>query len=153
MRESFGTAFVVNAVIIFVAIFIFFFVAGMSYTKGFKVKNRIVDIIEKNGCFQDHGSCTSKDDIDKVLGQAGYRIKEGVSDCDKIPRIRQQIENKGAEVLTTDSSTYRYCVYRVKVGNRGYYYGAVAFIYFDFPLNLGTVEFPVFGETKIIEDY
>ena len=59
MRESFGTAFVVQAVIIFVAIFIFFFVAGMSYTKGFKVKNRIVDIIEKNGCFNEGASCQS----------------------------------------------------------------------------------------------
>lgn len=47
MRESFGTAFVVNMVVIFVAIFIFFFVAGMSYTKAFKIKNRITDIIEE----------------------------------------------------------------------------------------------------------
>ena len=87
MRESFGTAFVVNMVVIFVAIFIFFFVAGMSYTKAFKIKNRITDIIEENECFNE-GSCTSKSEIEAVMKNTGYRIKQGDPNCGGVSRIK-----------------------------------------------------------------
>ena len=124
MRESFGTAFVVNMVVIFVAIFIFFFVAGMSYTKAFKIKNRITDIIEENECFNE-GSCTSKSEIETVMKNTGYRIKQGDPNCSSVSRIKDM--KPTPEILTTTNNTYRYCVYKVKTKN-GDYYGAVAFM-------------------------
>lgn len=149
MRESFGTAFVVNMVVIFVAIFIFFFVAGMSYTKAFKIKNRITDIIEENECFNE-GSCTSKSEIEAVMKNTGYRIKQGNPNCGSVGRIKDMKSN--LEILTTTNNTYRYCVYKVKTNN-GDYYGAVAFMYFELPLGFGTMEFPVYGETKVMGEY
>lgn len=152
MRESFGTAFVVSAVIFFVAIFIFFFVAGISYTKAFKIKNRIIDIIEENGCYNEK-NCKSEEEIAAILQETGYRIKPGSPECGEIDRIRDQVNQKGAEILTDKFNTYRYCVYKVSKSRRGDYYGAAAFMYFDLPLGFGTLEFPVYGETKLIEEY
>ncbi len=149
MRESFGTVFVVNMVVIFVAIFIFFFVAGISYTKAFKIKNRITDIIEENGCF-DEGDCTSKTEIETVMRNTGYRIKEGNPNCGNVSRIRNM--KIQPQILTNSNNTYRYCVYKVNT-NRGDYYGAVAFMYFQLPLGFGTMEFPVYGETKVMGEY
>lgn len=152
MRESFGTAFVVQAVIIFVAIFIFFFVAGMSYTKGFKVKNRIVDIIEKNGCFNE-GSCQSQDEIAEILKQSGYRLNTKANNCSEAaPRLTEGVADQ-SELVYDGTNDYGYCVYKVHVNGRGDYYRVASFIYFDFPLNLGTIEFPVYGETKVLTEY
>lgn len=150
MRESFGTAFVVNAVVIFVAIFIFFFVAGMSYTKAFKIKNRIVDIIEENECFNE-GGCTSKSQIEAVMSNTGYRIKQGNPNCGNVSRIKEM--KTSPEILTNSNNNYRYCVYKVNTSDDNSYYGAVAFMYFDLPLGFGTMEFPVYGETKIMREY
>lgn len=151
MREAFGTSFVVSAVIIFVAIFIFFFVAGMSYTKAFKTKNRIIDIIEENGGYDE----TAKSEIASILKESGYRIKSGNPDCEEIGRIKdiKQANGDSFENLTQSSNTYRYCVYSIKTNSRGKYYGAVAFMYFDLPLGFGTMEFPVYGETKVMGEY
>ena len=149
MRESFGTAFVVNFVVIFIAIFIFFFVAGLSYTKAFKIKNRIVDIVEENECYNE-GGCNSINQINTVLQEAGYRVKNGPSECSKIDRLNDL--PTGATVYESVNN-YRYCVYKVPTSRGGYYYGAVAFMYFDLPLGFGTMEFPVYGETKVMGEY
>ena len=149
MRESFGTVFVVNMVVIFVAIFIFFFVAGMSYAKAFKIKNRITDIIEENECFNE-GGCTSKAEIETVMKNTGYHIKQGDPKCGDVSRIKNM--KTKPQILTDSNSTYRYCVYKVST-NRGDYYGAVAFMYFELPLGFGTMEFPVYGETKVMGEY
>ena len=45
MREAIGNSFLFYFVIIFFALFIFFFIGTLAYTKAFKVKNKIVDEI------------------------------------------------------------------------------------------------------------
>ena len=143
MKEAFGTAYVVNFVIIFVILFIFFFVAGMSYTKAFKIKNRIVDIIEENECYSEDATCTSKTEIDEILKDAGYRVTNSKPDCKQI---------KGADPLTTNTTTFNYCVYKFDT-NRGSYYKAAAFMYYEIPVIGAHMQFPVYGETKVMGEY
>ena len=49
MREAIGTSYVVNFIITFFILFILVFLATLSYTNAFKVKNKIVVIIEEYG--------------------------------------------------------------------------------------------------------
>ena len=144
MKEAFGTAYVVNFVIIFVILFIFFFVAGMSYTKAFKIKNRIVDIIEENECYSEDATCTSKEQIDKILSDAGYRVTKSIPDC-------KQIDN--AKLLTTTTKDFNYCVYKVDTTSKGSYYKAAAFMYYEIPVIGVHMQFPVYGETKVMGEY
>lgn len=143
MKEAFGTAYVVNFVIIFVILFIFFFVAGMSYTKAFKIKNRIVDIIEENECYSEDATCTSKKQIDDILKDAGYRVTNSRPDC-------KQIDN--AKLLTTTTNDFNYCVYRFE-SSKGLYYKAAAFMYYEIPVIGVHMQFPVYGETKAMGEY
>lgn len=143
MKEAFGTAYVVNFVIIFVILFIFFFVAGMSYTKAFKIKNRIVDIIEENECYSEDATCESKDQIDKILSDAGYRVTNSQPDCKQI---------QGADLLTTNTNTFNYCVYKFN-SSKGSYYKAAAFMYYEIPVIGVHMKFPVYGETKVMGEY
>ena len=47
MKEAVGNSMVLTFIFVFIAIFIILFVGSIAYSKGFKVRNRIIDIIEK----------------------------------------------------------------------------------------------------------
>lgn len=143
MRESIGASFVVYAIVIFVAIFSLFFIMGLNYTKAFKMKNRIIDIIEENECYETE-NCASKDKIQEALKSAGYRMKGGQPDC------KQYMKGRNGEVI--ESSTNHYCVYKVTT-SRGDYYGAVTFMYFEIPLFNIHKEYPVYGETRVMGNF
>ena len=48
MRESLGGSMLLNLVVIFTGLIIIFFVGILSYSKAYRVKNRIVEIIASN---------------------------------------------------------------------------------------------------------
>ncbi len=136
MKEAIANAYIVNIVIVFVIIFIFFFASSLTYTKAFKVKNRIIDIIEKYEVY-------NKDAIDEIassLSEMGYRINTSHNGCPK---------RNGKESISTTNNTYRYCVYEYDTP-KGKYYSVSAFMYFDFPIIGQSLELPVHGETKIM---
>ena len=62
MNESTGNALIFYGIIIFTCLFIAFFIGSISYSKAYKVKNRIIEEIEKEGeSLLDNGkdSCTN----------------------------------------------------------------------------------------------
>lgn len=137
MKESIANTFILNIVIVFIVIFIFFFTGSLSYSKAFKVKNRIVDIIEK---YESYNSSAIAE-ITSTLKDMGYRINTGNKGCP----VR-----KGQTSISATINSYRYCVYEYSTP-KGTYYGVAAYMYFDFPIIGNSVEFPVYGETKILE--
>lgn len=144
-----GTSYVVNFIIVFFVIFIALFVGTLSYTKAFKVKNKIVDTIEKhNGEIESSSNKLDSDvqkEIDEKLGQIGYRISDKTT-CELKGRFRDGAG--GYEMLSkSGSSSYRYCIYKFS-DTKGDYYGVVAYIYFEVPIIGSKLEFPVYGETK-----
>lgn len=136
MKESIANAFISNLVIIFIIIFIFFFAGSLTYSKAFKVKNRIVDIIEKYEAFDSNAIA----EINSTLGEMGYRVNRSLKGCDR---------RNGKDSLTLNTNTYRYCVYEYETP-KGKYYGVAAYMYFDIPIIGQSLEFPVYGETKIL---
>lgn len=141
MKEAFGNAFVVQFVITFIVIFIFFFVGSLSYTKAFKVKNSIINSIEKYGGYDDSLSSEVKQEINANLKQIGYQAVIGTPKRCKA--------KEGAEILTSMNSSYRYCVYQYKT-TRGYYYGVTAYMYFQIPIIGANIEVPIYGESKVL---
>lgn len=137
MKESIANALILNIVIVFIVILIFFFAGSLSYSKAFKVKNRIVDIIEK---YEDYNS-TAIAEIADILKNMGYRVNSGNKSC--------PIRN-GKTSISASMNAYRYCIYKYDTP-KGNYFGVTAYMYFDFPIIGNTVEFPVYGETKILK--
>lgn len=136
MKESIGNSFVLGLVIAFLTLLIMFFSASLAYTKAFKVKNRIVNIIEKYGQY----NTAAQTEIEENLGEMGYRINKGEGCTSRFPN---------ATVLTHSANTnYRYCVQVYDAGEHGKYYGVTAYMYFEIPLIGKSLEFPVYGETK-----
>lgn len=137
MKESIANAYILMITIVFITLIMLFFSASLAYTKAFKVKNRIVNIIEANGGYNDDAI----DEIEQSLADLGYRINKGEGCTARFP---------DSTVLTQPGNTdYRYCVQET-VGQKGKYYGVTAYMYFEIPLIGKTLEFPVYGETPVM---
>jgi len=159
MKESIGNSFIFYIVIIFVFIFIALFVGSTSYTKAFKVKNRIISIIEKHNdtpskAVKDNGGLdtTIKDEITLNLKTVGYRVKKpGEADrCDRY--FQKHYSNQLASsyiVAKTGTSTHDYCIARFDTP-KGSYYAVIAYMYLDVPVIGSKLSIPIYGETKIM---
>lgn len=157
MKESINTALILNLVIVFLFIFVILFAGSTAYTKAFKVKNRIISIIEKREATVltkgfTAGEYSVIDEIENTLKDTGYRIELNVSTkCQNAMRSRFKNTNYKYNVIDTGSSTYNYCITEFRDDRsamKGRYYAVITYMYFEIPIINRTLEFPVYGETK-----
>lgn len=145
MREAIGNSFIVNLLLVFLGVMCIVFVGSISYSKAFKVKNRIIYVIEKYGEWPEHAYDNYvQDEIDMSLRQIGYPLATKIGNCSRYATGSE------VEVLYGDDPTdlgYHYCILKYE-NDKGVYYGVVTFMHFDIPLIGGLLEFPVYGETK-----
>lgn len=143
MKAATGNAMLMNIIIVFLVIVMALLVTSISYTKAFRIKNRIVDIIEYyDGDFDDVGTKANiTNEINNSLSSVGYRLS-GSKKC-------KEIDNKKAIEL---ASNYQVCIYEYDDSTRGKYYKVIAYMYFDVPVVGGILNIPVSGETKVFYD-
>lgn len=148
MRESIGGGLLFYIVIFFSITIILFFVGIISYSKAYRVKNRIVEIIEKYDKYDDVDT-----QITQSLKDAGYSLGSMSSLCNR-KDVKEHLKkiNNGKEAYNMNKTIYNYCVY--KIDNRSYkdsyYYVVVTFVHFDVPLVGNVINIPVYGETKVL---
>lgn len=146
MKESIGNTMIFNLILIFTGIIIAILVSSIGYSKAFKVKNRILNIVEKYAEYNlleesDWNSSSAiVNEINDSLRSIGYKMSNGSFSCPS-----------SDGTLLTVSTDYEYCVYRHETSS-GPYYEVVAYMYFDFPIINDFLKFPVKGETKVIYD-
>ena len=160
MKEAISNAAVFNLIIIFVIILIAFFVGSLSYSKAFKVKNKIIEEIEKEAEYTndpENAYTRAKEEIERWLRSGndgrgiGYRINNNVGGNNNCPNENapagSTIEN------ITDTNDYEYCVYRItqNVSNDNkrqiVYYRVITYMYFDVPIVQDLIRIPVRSET------
>lgn len=164
MREAIGSSMLLNIVIVIIGIISAFYISSIAYSKAFKVKNRIISVIERydGACFNDiddNDSCYQA--IEAELQDIGYSSNIS-ADCEEIT-VDNDINSIKSVELVYPSHNYdgghRYCVYKYSVcsgsgskcnsySNRLTYYKVVTFMHFDIPVIHSFLEFPVSGETK-----
>ena len=149
MRESLGGAMLLNLVVIFSGIVIAFFIGILSYSKAYRVKNRIIEIIEKYEVYDENVA----NELNPDLNNAGYNT----SNPTKCEAIRSDLVNadngryEDAKLLANSNTYgYDYCVFESKNSDNGNYYVVVTFVRFEFPVIGDVLTFPVYGETKIL---
>ena len=97
MRESIGSTFLYNIIIIFIVIIFGILAATLSYYKAFKVNTKIITSIEK---YEGYNSLAVTE-IRNTLTTIGYMIKKD----HRCPAT------KDGGVLQTEDRKFRYCVY------------------------------------------
>ncbi len=158
MRESLGNALLLNLVIIFAGIVMLFFVGILSYSKAYRVKNKIIDTIEKYD-----GYDGAQKDIDEFLRDAGYSVVSKDYCNDPNGRVQRHVKedigvtSSQMKSLNNSVSGYNYCVFEITGKTTSVtgedspkYYVVVTFVHFNFPIIGDMINIPVYGETKIL---
>ena len=175
MRESIGTSFTLNFIVLFIFL-VFAFLAGtLSYYKAYRVNNYIINAIEKYEGYNEY----SKAEIQKGLTTIGY-------DGNVIVDCAPTRENSSADYLHSidaDLSSYiadgqrvdntypngdinkgiGYCVYLYWNDNSAlsagggiattdvyYRYGILTYMQMKFPVVETTIKIPIFSSTNRI---
>jgi len=164
MKESVGNTMLYNIVITFVIVFIGLFVTSITYSKGYKVKNRMIEVIEKTYpvCVKnkmDFAACNIliADNIDNELNKIGYRgapLYWDSSSCEA--QLKKNLKDSGTgSFVYKASSRYQVCFAAIKPSDiskvtetNHIYYVVNAYMYLDLPLIGDRMMIPVRGETK-----
>lgn len=141
MRESIGGAWILGIVMTFIVLFASFLAISINYSKAFKVKNNVVDLIEKNeGMNEDAAEA-----IYGYLQSQGYILK-GKRDSGYV----------GFDMISkaSDQSKSLYCVKKntitTETALEKSYYSVEVFFRLDLPIFGDIFTFSVTGETMSI---
>lgn len=163
MRESIGTSFMLNFIILFIFL-VFAFLAGtLSYYKAYRINNYIVNAIERFEGYNDY----SKSEIAGGLASLGYDISVS-SNCPAtrtITHVSYLGENvtfkvEGQHVGNNDNEGY--CIYLFWNDNgvkaydgHGlattdiyYTYGILTYMKIRFPVVENVLKIPIFSRTN-----
>ena len=174
MKEAVGSALLLNIVLVFVGIISMLLVGSIGYSKAYKVKNRIVSIIEKydGDCFEDNSNPNSYvacyQEIEEELKNMGYSSNISASCPDITVDDELKIEKVERVYPQNFSTGHRYCVYKYTLcdelsptapnfkcssdSNETHYYKVFTFMHFDIPVIGSFLEFQVSGETRQFYD-
>lgn len=137
MRDAFGGAFSIKLMLIFLMLYIAFICVALNYARAFRVKNRIINVIEQNEGVDKHGDVQTK--ISEVLNNAGYYVSES-----EVERIR-------CKDCTFVEPGYSYK--EIKSQDDIYYY-VETYMLFKIPVidTLTGIDFPIAvkGETRVM---
>lgn len=179
MREAVGSALLLNIVLVFIGIVSMILVGSIAYSKAYKVKNRIINIIEKydGECFNDDSSKTSLgkcyEEIEDELKKMGYSSNirsnlDNVCPKDMSSNVANVLKIERVYPALNFNYGHKYCVYRYTIcdliskegtkvvcsanGNKTHYYKVYSFMHFDIPVIGQFLEFKVSGETRQFYD-
>lgn len=149
MKESINTAIIVGIILTIVGLIELVLFASFAYSRAFKVKNRIVSILEEKVVY-DNVKEDVINTIDSEISKIGYKINNyGINDCPVLEDDPEKYE------LINTTANYNYCIYRTKEVNKdkgtGYYYTVISYMYFDVPLM--SIKIPIKGQTKTMYSY
>ena len=135
MREAIGGTWIFSIVITFIVLFASFLAVSVNYSKVFKIKDGVINIIEHNEGLTN----SARDEINVYLQNSGYYV---YGTC--APGEQGELPNK-------TNTKYKYCV-STKVSGEGTltrtYYKVSVFFKIDLPVIGSILTFPVSGETK-----
>ncbi len=137
MRDAFGGAFSIKLMLIFLMLYVAFICVAINYARAFRVKNRIINVIEQNEGVDKHGNVETK--ISEILYNAGYYVKES-----EVERVR-------CKDCTFVEPGYSYK--EIKSADDTYYY-VETYMLFKIPIidTLTGIDFPIAvkGETRVM---
>lgn len=164
MKGAIGNALILNIVITFIFIFLSLLIGSMAYSKAYKTKNYLINLIDKyeregKSNFNSISATTDKiewdKDVNEYLGKIGYMINsKSINTC---PDESTKYNNGYEKWVTNENGRYDYCVYRrysINAGSddpkimRKYNYRVLVYMKFDLPVIGDFIKIPITGETK-----
>lgn len=130
MKAALGGGYLLNIVVAIVSVVMLLFVGVLAYSKAYRIKNRIVEVIENNNGYNNDAIAVLNED----LKNSGYTQTRDTNYC------------KG----NANKTSYKYCVTGPFPADNGEYYKVITYTHFEFPFIGSVLNIPVKGETKIL---
>ncbi|MEG1505872.1 MAG: hypothetical protein RR478_00065 [Bacilli bacterium] len=141
MKETVGTTWTFQLIIIFILIFACFLTLVISYSKAYSIKNTVITIVEKYEGISEESLII----INNYLDNSGYRTIGNCSKKENDNRTWYGVNANNEFELANDSKKYLYCVSETNVYNE--YSSQDSKVYnelkFFYKFNL-----PIIGELK-----
>lgn len=160
MKGAIGNALILNMVITFIIIFFSLLIGSMAYSKAYKTKNFLINLIDKTEESGEHDFASTipgkRDKWDaqanEYLSKVGYPISSNQTNNCHMTRAG------GYKLyLGNGKGRYDYCIYRKdetftssesQVIKRRYNYMVLVYMKFDVPVLGQFIKLPITGETK-----
>lgn len=136
MREAIGGSQLLMIIIVLVIVIMMLLAGSIGYSKAFKARNAIVNIVQENGgygisvekMFNDYGA---EEQIADILNDMGYKTSIGTKGCSC-----DDINSDVYECLdSSNSAQYNFCIYHLEdtqTGNQ--LYKVKTYMYFELPI-------------------
>lgn len=157
MKEAIAQTFIVSLILFFFGILLILFFGSINYSKAFKAKNKLINLVEKYGDELYSNSNTNsnfKVEFERDLKNSGYQTTKINKTNDKLCEKyvgKDDILVYPGKAEKEVQRTYDFCLIRKK-SNVGPYYQVITFMRFDVPVIGAALTFPVRGETKVLCD-
>lgn len=161
MKESIGGTWLIGIVALFIVLFSAFMAYSINYTKAFRAKNGIIDLIEQNEGYTFYNGPNidnmKQEDLmndSSVQAKAYALVKSMGYDYGSKSENKVVCNNDGTiSDATKIDAAYQpggYCVYRFCNSDGTYRYKVVTYVMMKFPvINFG-ITVPIKGETKTL---
>ena len=155
MKDAIGGSLLLNLVVFFTSVIILFFAGILAYSKAYKVKNKIIEVIEAHdGKIMSDVNPTLIDEsvlseINTELRNVGYLVSSAPDST--------KCTNDSARGICTNLNTsqFNYCMCeQSSATDEGVSYEVITYVHFEFPVIGSLLTFPVRGETRVLgKDY
>ena len=125
MRDAIGGVFSLQIILVFVLLINGYLAYSVNYTRAFRVKNQIINIVEENEGFKEGGKASTQ--ISELVKTAGYGLssaqqqavtnnnnKDGWYCSGQDGYCIKCYDNTGNNNITSDDATYRGVSYSIK---------------------------------------
>lgn len=158
MRESIGTSWVMGISIVFILIFSAYLAVILNYSKTFKAKNTVLNIIEKYEGFNS-GSSGGMAVVNNYLVSSGYQEtgKCEVGYYGATTLTGNNSDNEYKYIAEATDEKFHYCIKKVsfvngKTKRENSYYRVILFTKTDLPVLGNVLTFTAQGRTINLEN-
>ncbi len=156
MKGALGNALIMNIVITFIIIFFSLLIGSMAYSKAYKTKNYLINMIDRyeNEGLSDFSIRGTEEsdkwdtEVNEYLKNVGYQINGSTNTCKHMDGYQLARDNK---------NSYNYCIYvnynitgadQNPIVETRYNYMVLVYMQFDIPVLGNYFKVPIKGETK-----
>lgn len=149
MREAIGGTWMLGIIVLFIVLFSAFLALSINYTKAFKVKNKIVNILEENEGFTENNSGGTANKSLEELKDSSITEDKVYAYLMEMGYATTRVDSKKCTDDNMDYIEGGYCI-RKMCSDQGSYYKVRTFIKVELPIIYQTFTIPINGETKVI---
>ena len=148
MKDAFGGTFMLRVLIVFFVIYISIMTVAIGFSKAFRVKNNVINILERTEYRNDDVSkCKAGDTSNDICGAIDKYLSSVSYDYSKNDTLQKQCTATGGKYISRGI-----CISNMVSNDKKYYkyYKVTSYFVISAPLFKINMTAPITGETKVI---